>query len=209
MRADGTPRARARLAAVGGIRRPERHDDQRPEQLAVQRGSAGTSEHGRDDQAPPPPSLPIKTIRTGVLEIGYHESGDPSGVPVILLHGFPDDAYAYDGVLPLLAKAGLRAHPVRAVLVFFKDENRLHLYAGKRGGMKFVKSYPVLAASGRAGPKLREGDEQVPEGIYGVEGLNPNSKFHVSLRVGYPNAFDRAKARRDGRASSGTRFGRA
>jgi pimeloyl-ACP methyl ester carboxylesterase len=48
-------------------------------------------------------------IRTSVLEIGYHESGDASGFPVILLHGFPDDAHAYDGVAPLLAKAGYRA----------------------------------------------------------------------------------------------------
>jgi len=52
---------------------------------------------------------PVKTVRTNVLEIAYHESGDPSGVPVVLLHGFPDDAHAYDEVAPLLAKAGCRA----------------------------------------------------------------------------------------------------
>jgi pimeloyl-ACP methyl ester carboxylesterase len=51
----------------------------------------------------------IRTIRTNVLEIGYHESGDPAGFPAILLHGFPDDARAYDGVAPILAKAGYRA----------------------------------------------------------------------------------------------------
>ncbi|HEY7789587.1 MAG TPA: alpha/beta hydrolase [Vicinamibacterales bacterium] len=51
----------------------------------------------------------VKMIRTQVLEIGYHEYGDPSGFPVILLHGFPDDAHAYDGVGPALAKAGYRA----------------------------------------------------------------------------------------------------
>ena len=39
----------------------------------------------------------VKIIRTKVLKIGYHESGDP-GFPVILLHGFPADAHAYDGV---------------------------------------------------------------------------------------------------------------
>jgi len=57
-------------------------------------------------QAPPPPA--IKTVRTNVLDIGYHESGEAAGFPVILLHGFPDDAHAYDGVAPLLAKAGYR-----------------------------------------------------------------------------------------------------
>ncbi|HWF83215.1 MAG TPA: alpha/beta hydrolase [Vicinamibacterales bacterium] len=56
-----------------------------------------------------PPVSAIKTIRTRVLEIGYHESGDPAGFPVLLLHGFPDDAHAYDGVAPLIAKAGYRA----------------------------------------------------------------------------------------------------
>ncbi|HEY7290382.1 MAG TPA: alpha/beta hydrolase [Vicinamibacterales bacterium] len=54
-------------------------------------------------------SSPVKTVRTNVLEIGYHEAGPASGFPVILLHGFPDDAHAYDGVLPVLAKAGHRA----------------------------------------------------------------------------------------------------
>jgi len=52
---------------------------------------------------------PVKMVRTPVLDVGYHESGDPTGFPVILLHGFPDDAHAYDGVAPVLAKAGHRA----------------------------------------------------------------------------------------------------
>ena len=51
----------------------------------------------------------IRTVRTTILEIAYHEVGDPTGFPVILLHGFPDDAHAYDGVAPLLAKAGYRS----------------------------------------------------------------------------------------------------
>jgi len=58
-------------------------------------------------QAPAAP--PVKTVRTNVLEIGYHESGNASGFPVLLLHGFPDDAHAYDGVAPVVARAGHRA----------------------------------------------------------------------------------------------------
>ncbi len=59
------------------------------------------------------PAAPaVKTVRTSVLEIGYHESGPATGVPVLLLHGFPDDAHAYDGVAPLLARAGYRAFAV-------------------------------------------------------------------------------------------------
>lgn len=45
----------------------------------------------------------IKHVRTSVLDIAYEESGVSDGVPVILLHGFPYDPRAYDGVLPLLA----------------------------------------------------------------------------------------------------------
>lgn len=49
-----------------------------------------------------------KSVNTSVLAIGYEESGDPQGFPIILLHGFPDDAHAYDEVAPPLAKAGYR-----------------------------------------------------------------------------------------------------
>jgi pimeloyl-ACP methyl ester carboxylesterase len=55
------------------------------------------------------PMPAVKTVRTNVLEIGYHESGDAAAFPVVLLHGFPDDAHAYDGVAPVLARAGYRA----------------------------------------------------------------------------------------------------
>ena len=61
-------------------------------------------------QTAPPPA--VKTVRTSLLEIGYHESGPASGFPIFLLHGFPDDAHAYDGVAPVLAKAGHRAFSI-------------------------------------------------------------------------------------------------
>ena len=50
----------------------------------------------------------MKTIRTPTLEIAYEESGPPGGQPVVLLHGFPDDVRAYDGVARPLAAAGWR-----------------------------------------------------------------------------------------------------
>ena len=50
----------------------------------------------------------MKTVRTPTLEIAYEESGPPDGRPVVLLHGFPDDVHAYDGVAPPLAAAGWR-----------------------------------------------------------------------------------------------------
>jgi pimeloyl-ACP methyl ester carboxylesterase len=48
------------------------------------------------------------TVRTPTLEIGYDAYGDDSGFPIVLLHGFPDDAHAYDTVAPPLAAAGYR-----------------------------------------------------------------------------------------------------
>ncbi len=50
----------------------------------------------------------MKTVRTPTLEIAYEESGPTDGPPVVLLHGFPDDIRAYDGVAPALAAAGWR-----------------------------------------------------------------------------------------------------
>lgn len=63
--------------------------------------------------AAPAPAYPagaamIKRVRTAVLEIAYEESGPQDGVPVLLLHGFPYDPRAFDGVVPPLAAAGHR-----------------------------------------------------------------------------------------------------
>ena len=45
-------------------------------------------------------------VDTPVLSIAYEETGDPRGVPIILLHGFPDDVHAFDDVVPPLVKWG-------------------------------------------------------------------------------------------------------
>ena len=102
-------------------------------------------------------------------------------------------------------RAGVAFPPARVVLLGLKDERRLEVYAGASDdALKHIADYPVLAASGSLGPKLREGDRQVPEGVYPLESLNPNSRFHVALRVGYPNAFDRDMAQRDARTNLGS-----
>lgn len=105
---------------------------------------------------------------------------------------------------PHFKAAGLRYPPARVTLVGLKQERRLEVYAAAAtGSYRFVRSLPILAASGQAGPKLREGDGQVPEGLYRIELLNPNSRYHLSLRVSYPNDFDRARGREDGRRQLG------
>ena len=106
---------------------------------------------------------------------------------------------------PSFEKVKVQYPPKKLVLVGFKEERRLEVWvAGEPGLFRFLKSYPILAASGTLGPKLTEGDRQVPEGIYNLESLNPNSLYHLSLRVGFPNEFDKQKAVGDGRSSLGT-----
>lgn len=97
------------------------------------------------------------------------------------------------------------SYPPRAVtLIALKNEGRLELWAdGGTGSWTFVRSYLVRATSGRLGPKLRQGDHQVPEGVYQVSALNPRSRYHLALRLGYPNDFDRARGDEEGRDALG------
>jgi hypothetical protein len=102
---------------------------------------------------------------------------------------------------PLLAGAGLASTPREVALLAFKDTRQLALYARDEPTLPWqrVTTYHVQGASGGPGPKLREGDLQVPEGVYRVTLLNPNSRFHLSLRLDYPNEVDRQMALADGR----------
>jgi hypothetical protein len=75
-------------------------------------------------------------------------------------------------------------------LLALKGERKLHAY--RRGTL--WRSFDILAASGKPGPKLEQGDYQVPEGVYTIDAINPNSSYHLSLRVSYPNALDRARS---------------
>jgi hypothetical protein len=85
--------------------------------------------------------------------------------------------------------------PQKILLAAFKQEKILEVWiSAQDNNFKLLKTYPIKAASGNLGPKLKEGDGQVPEGIYKIESLNPNSMFHLALRVSYPNAFDKSKA---------------
>lgn len=79
----------------------------------------------------------------------------------------------------------------------FKQESELELWL--HDGRKFVlfATYPTCYWSGSLGPKLKEGDGQSPEGFYTVSKsqLNPNSRWHRSFNLGFPNAFDQSHGR--------------
>lgn len=105
---------------------------------------------------------------------------------------------------PFFSAAGIAYPPERFVLLGFKLERELHLLASGSGrDLTFIRSYPIQGMSGALGPKLREGDGQVPEGIYTIVYLNPDSVAHVSLALSYPNDYDRARAAEDGRDTLG------
>lgn len=77
----------------------------------------------------------------------------------------------------------------------FKKEAEFEIWKQKPDGRyALVKTYPMCRWSGQLGPKVREGDRQVPEGFYTVTpgSMNPNSAYYLSFNVGYPNAYDRA-----------------
>jgi hypothetical protein len=103
-------------------------------------------------------------------------------------------------IRPAFERVDVAWPPRNLTLLAFKSERRLEVYASQdEAEPRFVCHYQILAASGVSGPKLREGDKQVPEGFYRIELLNPNSRYHLSLRVNYPNVDDIERARKDGR----------
>jgi hypothetical protein len=84
-------------------------------------------------------------------------------------------------------------------LAAFKREKTLELWSKGR----LLKTFPFTGFSGKLGPKVKEGDGQIPEGVYAAKSLNPNSRFHLSIEVGYPNELEKEAARKEGRDNLG------
>lgn len=94
--------------------------------------------------------------------------------------------------------------PSSLVWVCLKEEKQLLIFAkDSHGRYRCLKNYPIIGASGTAGPKLKEGDKQVPEGFYLIDGFRPNVIAHLGLSVNYPNQEDRAHAKAEGRKNLG------
>jgi len=102
-----------------------------------------------------------------------------------------------------LADSDFVFYPKKLTLIGMKHEKLLEVWAELHGKWVHLTTYPFTAFSGRLGPKYREGDRQIPEGIYGISYLNPNSKFHLSMRINYPNSFDKRMAKREKRTNLG------
>lgn len=77
-------------------------------------------------------------------------------------------------------------------IVMIKSERRLTLFHGD----KVLKTYKVALGGHPVGTKTRQGDGKTPEGNYVIDSRNAHSQFHLSLHISYPNADDRARARK-------------
>ncbi len=84
-----------------------------------------------------------------------------------------------------------------AFIRIFKEENELEIWLRAADEFKLFKTYDICYYSGALGPKLKEGDRQSPEGFYAVDqaAMNPNSSYHLSFNLGFPNLFDQANQR--------------
>ncbi|MEP5178129.1 MAG: murein L,D-transpeptidase family protein [Rhizobiaceae bacterium] len=84
------------------------------------------------------------------------------------------------------------------MLRIFKQENTLEVWKRRNTGRyALLTSYEICKWSGKLGPKFKEGDRQAPEGFYRVNKyqMNPNSQYHLSFNMGFPNAYDRSHGR--------------
>ena len=92
-------------------------------------------------------------------------------------------------------RLGVAYPPQSVFLRAFKQEKSLEVWIqGKEGAYKKLESLTIVAASGGPGPKRREGDKQVPEGVYVVDRFNPLSAYHLSMGINYPNASDKLRS---------------
>ncbi|HAU1151593.1 TPA: hypothetical protein JBI12_06550 [Legionella pneumophila] len=107
-------------------------------------------------------------------------------------------------LISYFSKAGVSYPPKEIALLAFKSERKVELWAkNPNQDWTHIHDYPLTGFSGRLGPKLRENDKQIPEGIYKLVNFNPFSSMHLSMMINYPNSFDRQKGYMDGRKELG------
>ena len=109
---------------------------------------------------------------------------------------FPRVAFAYkskeDTLKKQFAAANLKWPAQQVYIRSFKYDSQLEVWVRNNfnEAFKLFKTYKICALSGGLGPKRMEGDYQVPEGFYYINTFNPNSTYHLSLGLNYPNASD-------------------
>ena len=98
-----------------------------------------------------------------------------------------------DSIKNQFKKQNLVWPPAEMYVRSFKYDRQLEVWVKNdpKEPFKLFKTYKVCMQSGTMGPKRMEGDYQVPEGFYYINEFNPNSAYHLSLGINYPNTSDR------------------
>lgn len=91
------------------------------------------------------------------------------------------------------ATLGLQWPAKQIYIRSFKYDSQLEVWIRNNAAepFKLFKTYAVCALAGSLGPKRMEGDYQVPEGFYYINTFKPNSAYHMSLGLNYPNPSDK------------------
>lgn len=92
--------------------------------------------------------------------------------------------------------------PAITHVVVHKNDRRMYLLHHD----KVLESYDIDLGFAPSGDKQIEGDGKTPEGLYYIDRRNPNSRFHLSIGISYPNAADRAAAHAIGKSPGGDIF---
>lgn len=145
----------------------------------------------------------LAALAIPLIFVMSRSSAEVSGLPPTeeeYANGWMRRKAVFEKVVPGLKEAFAEKELVWGSPVFlraFKEERILEVWVKKDKGFVLFKSYPIRADSGKLGPKLKEGDLQIPEGFYYFtpEQMNPRSQFHLSFNIGYPNEFDKAHER--------------
>jgi len=96
--------------------------------------------------------------------------------------------------LGLTASVSAGDFPMADKVLVEKGKRQLHLL---RNGVPF-RTFRIALGFAPEGDKEQEGDQKTPEGYYTLDARNPDSDFFLSIHISYPNAEDRADARRSG-----------
>ncbi len=98
-----------------------------------------------------------------------------------------------EDIIALFTKAQVIYPPKRLFLRAFKGSIELELWAQGTEAQEFqlIKTYNFSNESGTYGPKRKQGDAQIPEGVYRINRFNPMSHYYLSLGLNYPNKSDR------------------
>jgi hypothetical protein len=119
---------------------------------------------------------------------------------VIKRYGLPVEP----AVKARFTQQGISYPPKDIALLAFKKEQEIQLWAKDDAhNWRMIHKYRLTAFSGQLGPKLRENDRQIPEGVYRLTSFNPFSSMHLSMMINYPNNFDRLQASKEGRRKLG------